>query len=741
MTLIELHTYLLVSSNTVFSNLELTGCFTSPAGYVTGFIRWLCMWLTKGIGLIVDAMETFVDYCYKFLSFGSNSNVKSLSNIMVNYSWIAILICLIIIGVKFASGISDKGDGKRFITNIAVLLVALVVLPNVFITIDKYVFGNNFLSSISDNSASTTVTNTIISAYTIDYYKLYEDVLENKIDETNGTTSFNSLSEVNKAIKEQVKKYKSSTNSTDFVNSNAFDINEEIKPDNLDGAEVPVFFKFKAISRNLIDDGSVDSSKPSYYPKYYLLGELHQTGFFGVDVGNQYYYRYNIDFLCVIISLFGTIIMYFCIGYSVLKLCTELIVHRIFMPLIAGTDLNGGDRIKKYLTSIIGCYVALFISALTVKLYALAVKYVASITADANLVGALINLCLAIIFMDIPNMIAKYFGINTGIRGAMAAAGLALRSAARAPGRIHQRHVSNSRYHKQQARYANQDSQRQTERAEQNRRYQESSQRQQRNEQRQSARDQQQANREQQQASNWEQQYGDHMDSNANEFDSINVDPNKSPEEQQNNVLGNAALMQAANESQYDIDNPINGDTQQVENALTTNYPNMSSEEKSEKAKAINNDSGMRNTSNQMYDNIGKNAESKIDSGGFSGKAAYDEAAKEYMDSKGKTFANDENRDRTASYMGAVAYTNSDQKAIRQQAKEYQVANKGISDKDAVIHTIRNSDKGYVKGLSDTQVNNVASRMLKNGSLSAGDYRDYKPQKNSFTSNLSGQIY
>lgn len=151
-------------------------------------------------------------------------------------------------------------------------------------------------------------------------------------------------------------------------------------------------------------------------------------------IGDEHYNRYSVDYINLYIQLIAVAIMFFCIGYSVIKLIIELLVHRLFAGIIAASDLTGGQRIKKFLTSIIGIYIALLLSSITVILFLAARRYVMydSNIGGSRLVKSIITIVLAITMLDIPNIVARYFNINTGIRGGMGIAGMGLMAATRA---------------------------------------------------------------------------------------------------------------------------------------------------------------------------------------------------------------------------------------------------------------------------------------------------------------------
>lgn len=144
----------------------------------------------------------------------------------------------------------------------------------------------------------------------------------------------------------------------------------------------------------------------------------------GTPLGKESYWRYNIDWFNIYIEILAHIYVFFIVGYCAVKLIMELIVHQIFGGIMAAMDLNGGDRIRKFLTAIIGCYIGLLLGIMVIPLFNGACSFITNnMGIESGFIKALLEIVLATVIVTVPNMIAMYFGVNTGVIGGNILAG------------------------------------------------------------------------------------------------------------------------------------------------------------------------------------------------------------------------------------------------------------------------------------------------------------------------------
>jgi hypothetical protein len=209
---------------------------------------------------------------------------------------------------------------------------------------------------------------------------------------------------------------------------------------------VPNFFKVKVCEQPTTDGSTAGTVQ--YLDKLSdgtdLLGLTN-----GVYIGKESYWRYDIKWINVYIELIAHAYVFFVVGFCAVKLIIELIVHQVFGGMMAAMDLSGGDRMKKYFTAIIGCYMGLLIGAMVIPLYSAGCDFITNdMNIDSSFVQVILKVVLAFVIVNVPNIIAMYFGVNTGAGagGALIGAGtmLAMRTTGRAA-RGAFRGVSNTR--------------------------------------------------------------------------------------------------------------------------------------------------------------------------------------------------------------------------------------------------------------------------------------------------------
>lgn len=455
MTYEQLYILLMNDSDNPFSSIRVASFF-SISSLITDLINMVLIFIGKGLAKLLDVFQEFANQAYNFLSFGYSDTFNELYGVINNYIFIPLVICFIILALKLTTGSLYRGETKTILKNLGILFLVIAVLPSVFYTINTQIIGKDFLHEVqgTPNSSSGSllkdvvvadmndgkldipsdidavqkkefmkISNIILRDNTWDYEYLFDNSNLSKIfgegdgkklDKWKDSKCNTTLEAVRKSINDAQAKYYASSESSSVMFS-TFDPNTKLSTDK-------VFFAVKA---------SKSSSSTT-------IREALDAGLtipiVNFTIGEEHYNRYSVDYINLYIQLIAVAIMFFCIGYSVIKLIIELLVHRLFAGIIAASDLTGGQRIKKFLTSIIGIYIALLLSSITVILFLAARRYVMydSNIGGSRLVKSIITIVLAITMLDIPNIVARYFNVNTGIRGGMGIAGMGLMAATRA---------------------------------------------------------------------------------------------------------------------------------------------------------------------------------------------------------------------------------------------------------------------------------------------------------------------
>lgn len=160
------------------------------------------------------------------------------------------------------------------------------------------------------------------------------------------------------------------------------------------------------LSHRLI--AAVDSSST------YILGEVN-TGALWTNIGNQFYYRYQMDFFPLFCQLGALIVIYVAFGYRVIRVMFELVFARLLATLYAA-EVSGGERIRKILIFIRDSYILLVTTTLCIKFFFMLTGLVTSSVANTWVQGLLI-LFIAFCVSDGPTLIQMLIGMDAGLSG------------------------------------------------------------------------------------------------------------------------------------------------------------------------------------------------------------------------------------------------------------------------------------------------------------------------------------
>lgn len=153
------------------------------------------------------------------------------------------------------------------------------------------------------------------------------------------------------------------------------------------------------------------------------------------DIGNEFYYRYNFNFIVGFIQVFALILIYLALSYKSIRVEFELVVARL-LAYVYSAEISGGEKIKKIVIFIRDSYILLCINVVCLKIYALFSSYLATRESLPTLVSALFSLFIAFAVIDGPNLVEKLLGMDAGLRSSTAriiAVGGALKATAGMP--------------------------------------------------------------------------------------------------------------------------------------------------------------------------------------------------------------------------------------------------------------------------------------------------------------------
>lgn len=146
----------------------------------------------------------------------------------------------------------------------------------------------------------------------------------------------------------------------------------------------------------------------------YILGEVN-TGALWTNIGNEYYYRYQIDFFPLFCQLASLIVIYLAFGYRVVRILFELVFARLLGSLYSA-EISGGEKIRKILIFIRDSYILLILTTLCIKFFFLLTSMVSTQVENTWVQGLLI-LFIAFCVADGPALIQQLLGMDAGLSG------------------------------------------------------------------------------------------------------------------------------------------------------------------------------------------------------------------------------------------------------------------------------------------------------------------------------------
>ncbi|MDU1414917.1 MAG: hypothetical protein E6929_19145, partial [Clostridium sp.] len=141
---------------------------------------------------------------------------------------------------------------------------------------------------------------------------------------------------------------------------------------------------------------------------------------------DENYYRYNIDFIPVIISLLTTGITLLCVGFKVAKLIYELAFKKLFAIIFAFADIEDDNKkLKAILKDILASFLIIMLTAILLKLYVLFNAWLSTVVTSTDIgIGFTSGTIAKLIFqisvsfavIDAPNLVERILGIDAGLK-------------------------------------------------------------------------------------------------------------------------------------------------------------------------------------------------------------------------------------------------------------------------------------------------------------------------------------
>lgn len=321
----------------------------------------------KGLSILVDGMENVIDTILLTKQFFQNPEVVSFIDSIRPLLWVLLALSLIITGYMLI--FQRKLDAETIGINLIVSISVLVLMFSGMERVNQ--FTDEAIRAINNGSL-----------YSVD----------------NGTISENIISR----------------NITDLVE---FDKNNWENPEKIQSLPLSIVRNIKITEK--LKHEELNLQHPEVAQHYLTwkngsveLAELEQDGENGWN--EEYYYRFSVDWLTIVITLGALGFTLFAIAYKLARLSFELVFNQLLATIIAPVDIHDGQKTKKILQNILGIFIVVILIFLSMKLY-----MIGTVWLENNLDGwayliALIGFSVAVI--DCPNIVERLFGIDAGLR-------------------------------------------------------------------------------------------------------------------------------------------------------------------------------------------------------------------------------------------------------------------------------------------------------------------------------------
>ncbi|XZI65736.1 pLS20_p028 family conjugation system transmembrane protein (plasmid) [Clostridium perfringens] len=353
------------------SLLELTnlGILT-----ITGIINHCFRWVGWGAIVILanidSVVEEAVNKIYTLNSFFQSNEINSLIDRYKPIMWAIFAISLLILGYKLM--LNKKKDRQNIVTNILFSLIVVMALPMMMLQMSKI----TDMIVTDAKSGYTTSANLLVKDSLYDLYAL---------DQNNFDFS----------------------NKNNIADSNILNIsiNEEFKVDS------------KTKNKDIFD------KKIEMLPNGKTNEVKLEKNWIAMD---ENYYRYNIDFIPVIISLLTTGVTLLCVGFKVAKLIYELAFKKLFAIIFAFADIEDDNkRLKAILKDILSSFLIIMLTAILLKLYILFNAWLSTVVSSTDigigftsgtLAKLIFQISVSFAVVDAPNLVERILGIDAGLK-------------------------------------------------------------------------------------------------------------------------------------------------------------------------------------------------------------------------------------------------------------------------------------------------------------------------------------
>ncbi|MEC1666427.1 pLS20_p028 family conjugation system transmembrane protein [Bacillus mojavensis] len=347
--------------------LSLTSIWTAP-------FRVIGWWVIMGLAAIVDALSGGIEEIYDLLNFFDSEQISGFID-----KWMPAIFGLMTLALGFLGWkiiVQKKTDYDRIITSSLFALTLFIVLPwGMQQASDLLLAGKGMLDEDGKLSVSTKIYQNNI----VDVYKIDKDA---------------------EWSKKEFKKLKKKNNIENDQDVKLLDITEPVDTGGIFHSS-PLTKDGEKILDKKVSDASGEK-------------KLEDLESFWIQ-DDEAYYRYSWHPWYMMFELGTIAFVLFMTMFKTAQLIMELGILKIFSVGTALTDLEHGQRNKKFLEKIKNTFIVLFSIELLLQCYILFTDYMgqADISAPIKIV---VLIAAAILTADGPNFIEEMFGIDAGLK-------------------------------------------------------------------------------------------------------------------------------------------------------------------------------------------------------------------------------------------------------------------------------------------------------------------------------------
>lgn len=350
--------------------LNVASIFSDP-------FRWLAWIMVKGIAFFVDGLEKVTDEVLLIKQFFQNPEIVAFVDTIRPFLYILLALNLMFVGYLLI--FQKKFDREGIAINLFIALAVVALLGT----------GMEKANEFTDEAIKAVKTDHLYQ--TDDNASLSDTIIKRNVTDLvmfdkNGwsTTELDSPN--------------------DFPPSKAknISIKQRFTKDDMSEVDIKLSPESDDISKHFLVLGEGGADK---------IAKFDQSG---LEWNNEYYYRYNVNWFTLIVTLVVMGFTLFSIAYKLARLSFEMTFNYVLVILVAPADIHDGQKTKKVLQSILNTFLVIILIFLSMKIYMIGTVYLADQLNGLAYLVALIAFSVAVI--DGPNIVERLFGIDAGLK-------------------------------------------------------------------------------------------------------------------------------------------------------------------------------------------------------------------------------------------------------------------------------------------------------------------------------------